>query len=380
MKNDGSLSVKLFNNVDIMYEGKSIFKEKQLTAKLKSLLQYFLINHSSVCKPDKIIEDIWPDNEYNERKKVLQTYVHRLRNAFSKDNAFNMDFSDKISIINSKGNYIFNVSDDIVFDTDILVELAKETEGIKDYQELMNMTKRLGAVYDGHFLQDCPQEKMAIRQRNYYLQIYCGAIANILEKLRDMEKYDDIISICESFFKLEELDNLINTIFLSTLIKTQQINYAVRHYSYLEDKMKTTYGIPMPAELTAIIKDCGNVDFKASEEKLDPEDQMKSMISNLISERLRDAQVVYSFAQITLKTKKDKNIDGSIIEIMLKNSLRKNDMYTIISSKSAMALLYELKEEHFNTIKQRIISYISRNYSPDEMTVEVEIWPVTNIL
>jgi len=136
----------------------------------------------------------------------------------------------------------------------------------------------------------------------------------------------------------------------------------------------------MPAELTAIIKDCGNVDFKASEEKLDPEDQMKSMISNLISERLRDAQVVYSFAQITLKTKKDKNIDGSIIEIMLKNSLRKNDMYTIISSKSAMALLYELKEEHFNTIKQRIISYISRNYSPDEMTVEVEIWPVTNIL
>lgn len=382
MNKIGKLTVKLFNYVDIEYNGKTIFKEKQLTAKLKSLLQYFLLNHSSICKPDKIIEDLWPDNEYIERKKVLQTYVHRLRNAFTKDNMFDMDFSDKISITNTKGNYIFNISDEVIFDIDVFTQLTKKTSDINEYDELISTTKELGHIYDGHFLQDCPLEKLTTRQRNYYLQLYCGAISTILEKLQVMEKYDDIIAICESFFRIEELDNVINSIFLNALLKTQQTNYAAKHYAYIESKMKETYGLPMPEELTKIMQSLqtqSSTKVFEGDQALD-KDEIKNFISDMIREKLRDSQVKYSFAQIEFKTPRNKKLDESIMEDVLQNSLRKNDMYTLITNKTAIALLYQARAEYFETITERIVNYINSHYPDQEIMADITIWPVTNII
>ena len=127
------LYIKLFGDLDILCNDRSIFEERHLTAKLKSLLQYLIINRGTTCKPESIISELWPGTEQLERKKVLQTYVHRLRNAISKKNSFSYDFSSYFTIINNKGNYQLEIADEVEFDTDIFIDSGEITPEMAEH-------------------------------------------------------------------------------------------------------------------------------------------------------------------------------------------------------------------------------------------------------
>ena len=378
------LRIKLFNYVDVQCNGQSIFKEKQLTAKLKSLLQYFIINKGIICKPEKIIEELWPENEYIERKKVLQTYVHRLRNAIAKDNSFGYDFSGYITIINNKGNYQMEVSDNVELDTDIFIALTKKVQSISEYDELMNIAEEMNGIYDGHYLRDSHHEQMILRQQNYYLQAYCAAMSNILSKLEEMGKDSDVIRLCEKFFTVEDLDDSINIIFLKALIRTQQSTYAVRHYNYIDKKMMETFDVHPSEEMTNLylsLKEAqGGVHAQAKDTSMMDESRLKDIIGGMISERLKENNVKYSFAMIRIIVDPSVKVADEMIEHTLIGALRKNDMFTQISPNTAMALLYEAKEEFFENIKQRIIDFVEEHYGDVRAKVEINIWPITNII
>lgn len=375
------LYIKLFGDLDILCNGKSIFEESHLTAKLKSLLQYMIINRGATCKPENIISELWPGNEQLERKKVLQTYVHRLRNAIAKKNSFDYDFSGYFTIINNKGNYQMEIADEVEFDTDIFMELVGKDIKKEDYKGLIELAGKLAEIYEGHYLSECQFENMVKRQQNYYLQNYCAALVAILERLETMDKYEDIISICESFFALEDLNDSINVIFLRALIKTQQNTYAIRHYDYIDKKIRETFGVNPSNEMSDLYRQLKGVHTPVREKASYDEDHIKGMINDVIISHLRSERAKFALARIHLTIPSSvKMHEGFIVEVM-KGALRKNDMFTQVGKYTVMALLLDAKEEHYETIKRRIQHEIKMSFGElNKAKVEINVWPVDHMV
>jgi len=375
------LYIKLFNDLDILCNGRSIFEESHLTAKLKSLLQYLIINRGTTCKPENIIGELWSGNEQLERKKVLQTYVHRLRNAIAKKNSFDYDFSSYFTIINNKGNYQMEIADEVEFDTDVFMEQASKASYYDEYNDLIKLSKKLASIYDGHYLNECPFENLVKRNQNYYLQNYCAALVIILEKLEAISKYEDIISICESFFALEDLNDSINVIFLRALIKTQQNTYAIRHYDYIDKKIRETFGVNPSNEMNDLYRQLKGVNAVAREKTHYDEDHLKDMINDAIMSHIRGERAKYALARIHLTLPASvKMPKGFIIDVM-KGALRKNDMFTQVGKYTVMALLLDAKEEHYETIKRRIQHEIKISFGElNKAKIEISVWPVDHVV
>lgn len=375
------LYIKLFNNLDIMCNGRSLFEEHHLTAKLKSLLQYMIINRGTPCKLENIIAELWPHNEQAERKKVLQTYVHRLRNAIAKKNAFDYDFSSYFTIINNKGNYQMEIADDVEFDTDVFTALVSEASEVSEYDDLMSLTSKLSALYDGHYLSDCRFENMVKRQQNYYLQNYCTAMVSILEKLEAMEKYEDIISLCEKFFAIEDLNDAINTIFIRALIKTQQNTYAIRHYDYIDKKTRDAFGINPSKEMSELYKELKGSPGPATSKSNFDESQIKDLISYAVSSHMKDERGRFALARIHFTFPTSFRVQEEFVAQVVKRALRKNDMYAQVGKYTVMAILNEAKEEQYENIKRRIQSDIKANYGEmNKAKVEIAVWAMEYVI
>ena len=381
---NGGLKIKTFGNTDIIYNGKSILYEKQLTPRVRSLLQYFIINKNKWCKPDTIIADLWPDNEYIDEKKVLRTYIYRLRNILTKDNEFKKDFSQQINILNTNGNYQMSISDDTEIDTEIFQRLTEQAAAIHTYKELIDVSENLKNVYAGHFMSDSAKDHVIERLQNNYRSIYCTIMVDMLTKLNDLEQYHDIISICESFFQIDDLDNTINCIFMKALIETGQVNYASRHYNYVVKKMREVLSIEPSPEMTALYR---NIKMAGGEDGYGENDLMplnmsfiRNMVEEIVTERMDSKKAIYSVLKLEIlnNTTEIEN-PFELLEMIMLASLRRRDIYAVLNKSTAVAMLYEATDKSYDLIKERVIEAFHKIYPQKNDKVDIVISPALYI-
>ena len=370
-RNNTRLKIKTFGYTDIMYGGKTIFRSNQNTARIKSILQYFILKKNQLCIPEEIVEDLWPDNEYVNGKKAVQTYIYRLKNIISKENVFNMDFSNYISITNVKGAYRMIVSEETVLDTDVFMEIVNRSREELTLEERMDTACRLIQVYSGHYMQDSLHDRFVLRMRNYYLQTCCNTIHDLMNSLFEAQRYHDVIKIAEDFQAIDDINEEINLIFLKALINTRQSNYAVRHFKYIEKKMQEELGISPDDELYALLqigrsKPRENASGTKEEQKDDnrviEEAQLKNLIEEIINEKLFTAKTNNTFVLMEVVGIPGKNVAGDL-ETVLLHSLRKNDMYAVTDEKIALIMLFDAKTEHLESIRKRLEGYCASVYS-----------------
>lgn len=385
---DGELMVKTFGHVDVLYNGQTIFSEKQKNARIKSLLQYFIIKKDKMCVPEEIISNLWPDNEYIDEKKVLHTYVHRLKIIISKDNLFNIDFSPSISVSNVKGSYQMILSRDVKLDTDVFTELARKVFEPLDEDSLVETAYDVMRVYDGHFMQDSQHEQMVLRLRNHYLQTCCKAIARLLTKLYEKRRYDDVIRIGQDFFALDDLNEEINLLFIKSLINTQQNNYAARHFNYIEKKMLETMGMSPPEEMSALLQhsrqkstssDGARKEEQPLVQDISADNHIRQLIEDVVNEKMNTDMTTYTVLTLKILNGTVEN-KAKALEQLLLRALRKNDLFVVTGDSSALAILRNAKEEHFHIIKKRLEDLGNMICDTKDIRMDISIWKTTRIV
>ncbi len=388
------LRIQTFGFTDIQYNGESIFFEKQITARLKSLLQYFIINKDKLCTPETIISELWPNNEYVDEKKVLQTYVHRLRNALSKENAFSRDFSEQIKLISFKGSYQMKISDEVKIDVIDFIALVDKVDDLLEYQDLIDMVLKLKDIYVGHFMHDSADDYIALMLQNHYQRSYCLAIGKILSKLINMEKYTDIIKICESFFVMDDLDETINRMYLKALIETGQTNSASRYYNFITKKMQEAFDVEPSQEMQSLYKNMklfsGEVESNEgksvemknidSDMELISKNQIKNIINEMLAERLESKKAIYSIMKVEIISGTGLMDSAKILETVMLGSLRRKDIYAVLDDNTAIALLFEATEVSYEIIEKRVLTHYYKVCPNSNTKIKITISPAFRII
>ncbi|WP_250229461.1 hypothetical protein [Anaeropeptidivorans aminofermentans] len=378
-----NLYIKTFGNFDIKYSGKTIFIKKRNQAKLEAILQYLVLNNGKAINPVKIIEDIWPENDYTDYKKVLQTYVYRIKNFLSGENYFGKDFSPNLSITNVKGDYRLDFLKGVILDENIFEDITKEIKEEDDCNKLILIADKLRDIYEGEYMAGFYNEYLVLRKRNFYRQLYSASITILLNKLYDGKIFDsEIIRLCEAFFTIDDIDEDVNLIFLKTLIRSNNRSHAKRHFDYISVKMNEVLGITPGRSITDLFKkeEKEETDYafqKTGSLVLSRED-LDRIIEERIAERLRPENPIYTMLKVEITGNIDYIPEESIASLF-QGSLRKNDVYAVIDGLNFILMLYRVNYDAVPIVKLRIIERISKLFKEEEVKLNINVYPTTTI-
>lgn len=378
-----NLYIKTFGNFDIKYLGKTIFVKKRNQAKLEAILQYLVLNNGKAINPIKIIEDIWPENDYTDYKKVLQTYVYRIKNFLSGENYFGKDFSPNLSITNVKGDYRLDFLKGVILDENIFEDITKEIKEEDDCNKLILIADELRDIYEGEYMAGFYNEYLVLRKRNFYRQLYSASITILLNKLYDGKKFDsEIIRLCEAFFAIDDIDEDVNLIFLKTLIRSNNRSHAKRHFDYISVKMNEVLGITPGRSITDLFKkeekeETDDAFQKTGNLVLSRED-LDRIIEERIAERLRPENPIYTMLKVEITGDIDYIPEESITSLF-QGSLRKNDVYAVIDGLNFILMLYRVNYDAVPIVKLRIIERISKLFKEEEVKLNINVYPTTTI-
>ena len=367
-----TLFVKMFGFFDIAYKGKSIFLESAGNAKPLALLRFLLSQKDRVFVPETIAENVWPENEYLDEKKVIRTYIHRLRKIISQENVFKKDFSEDINIVNVKGNYKLVLSDAVRMDTQDFEQCRMRVGHELDDDALIAMFNRVLEIYSGEFLEDCKFDHWVIMLRNYYLRSFSGMTATVLENLERSKRYTDMIDICERSLQIFDLDENINIFFIKALLETDQISSAMKHYSFITSKMYNTLSVTPSEKMREVYKRLKNSKVAEPEaqvpvglENVD-RSNLWLMINEAVRSQMKTDENHYSIGYVTISPSdicpgdEAQSALYSLEELQtglsraLEFALRKNDMYAITEDSMAIIVLHDAKPEFYSNISSRI--------------------------
>jgi DNA-binding SARP family transcriptional activator len=384
--NDVRLMIKTFGALDILCGGQTIFIPKQNSGKINSLFQYFIIHNNKPCVPETVMETLWPDNEYIDERKVLHTYIHRIKSILTRENALGMDFTDHISILNIGGSYMLKTTNQVSYDVHLLDDLIASVSGAKTKEDIWAALNRLFELYPAHFLQDSGHDQLVLRIRNKYLRRCAEAVSILMEKLLLLDLHEDVVNAAEQYFNIDDVDEDINYWYIRSLLALGRDNHASRHFKYIQDKMRTALDISPSDRMLALF---GKKRSEAIQEVLESGDirqflddaHIKAMINDIVSERmaLDASKTQYTFVRIDADSGLNGVTDTMFASAIIK-SLRRNDMYAILDDHTALILLHDAGEEHFSIIRQRILRSASALFEEAGVAVSVGMWKAIKVL
>lgn len=386
------ISVKMFGFFDITYKNTSILRDIGSSAKSLDILKFLMIQKGIVFLPEAVAENVWPGNDYVDERKVVRTYVHRLRKILSGENAFNKDFSDDIRIVNVKGSYKAEMSDNVVMDIDVFQNYCGEVINEINSDKLLEYFEKIIAIYTRKFLEENRMDAWVVMFRNYYLRIFCAAVNSILEKFKNKGDFANISMICEKSLKIYDLDEGINIRFLEAMIESNQIAGAMQHYTYITGKMQDELKIAPSDKMRAVYNKL-KIESITQDEETKAVSQiegfdLRTMIREIITESYsRSAQ--FSVGYVKIVPSDFRNI-GAIreddklsllkhLKFALESTLRKGDMFALTDENSAVIVLQGAREEYFTSIAGRISDTFFERYGGVAHTLDIKIFPATDI-
>jgi DNA-binding SARP family transcriptional activator len=383
---DVELIVKTFGALDIVCGGQTIFTQTQNSGKINSLLQYLIINNNKFCAPEKIVDSLWPDSEYSDDRKVLHTYIHRLKTILGKENALKLDFTNHLNILNVGGNYMLKSSPQVKYDVNLLSNIVKNSAAVKTHEDIWASLNGIFDIYAAHFLQDSIHDQLVTRIRNKYLRLSAEAVSTLLSKLFHLGLPEDVLEAAERYFSIDDVDDNVNYWYLRSLQTLGMDNHAARHFKYIQEKMRSALDVLPSGRLLALFGKSRPESVQAILEGADirqylDDAHIKAMINDIVSERMAmDAsKTQYTFVRIDAESGLSGVTDAMFASAIIK-SLRRNDMYAVIDSCTALILLHDAGEEHFEIIRQRILKSTAGLFEEAGINVTIGMWKAIKVL
>ncbi len=247
------IKITTLGDFDITINNTSIMDEIGNKQRLIKLFKYFLIHKDTKVLPERIIEDLWVDEDFKDPISMLRTQISRLRKIIGIERP-NLDPFFTIKYIN--GYYVFNLGDNCTVDF-AEFENALELDPIQTRECIVDnhlKFKNIILMYKGKLFAEIGEEDWLVPIRSRFERLYVKAISCYIEYLNQNSMYNEIIEICEEAINIKPYEEIIHLSFMEALINLNQHSYALVHYEFFTKKLLNDLGIAPSKKLLDIHK------------------------------------------------------------------------------------------------------------------------------
>jgi len=364
------------------------------STKLWDLFKFLMANKRTGMPPEIILENLYPNESYENPKNTLQNLVYRLRKLLSDENVFS-DY--RCNILFTNGCYSLDFSDDICLDTDIFEQYIQKADLYKheSIQKTVDYYEKAIALYRGDYFPELLYEDWVIPKRNYYRRLYIQAVNELLGIYKQKKAFDDSIRVCEKAIQIEPYEEDFNITFMESLIGKGKISEARKHYGYITGLLYKQFGIKPTPEMQSIYHLLKNDTNRSKEKSLNIEfDENENrngafycdpntFRSLFIIEKRRNERTNDSVLPVSFSIDEGNNSVSSQSETVvfdefrrfLVKSLRKGDVVTTWKNSQLLVLLPKIDNKGIRVISDRIIKQFQCNENHSDIEIKVSVHP-----
>lgn len=392
------LHIKTLGAFDLKVEGESLLKQSSRSYRLYKLFQYFITFRNKKLLPETIIDNLWDDNESHDPKNMLRAQIFRLRQLIKKALPTEEEESGYLSINFNNGYYTLDIDENTIIDIDEFESLILKGDKLieNDIYGAIEAYKDALSIYKGTYLEENSYEVWLVPIRNYYSRLYLKTLFKLIETLKEIEEYEEILELCESAITIEPYEESIHIYLMEAMLKTGQIKNAMSHYEHisliLEKEMGTKTSVGMRdinRKIQNYFIDKSETDITNIKQKLDKgamketqlcdNDYFKFLFNIQKKRALRD-QIPSFLGLIKLI---DENDGQEYLKVWVKamtrtleETLRKGDAFSFWNDTQILLILNESKEEGLEAVEKRIRHNLkSKN---QYFNINIKFLPITS--
>lgn len=379
---DGNACVLQFftlGRFEIYRKGKGFYNISGRSTKLWYLFKYLLSNKGKSIPPETILENLYPDEEYENPKNTLQNIVYRLRKLLSQEEFFR---SYGCHIVYSNGCYSLCFDNDVFVDTDFFEEYIQKAETIKSQSpdEAMKYYESALELYYGDYFPELVYEDWVIPKRNYYRRLYVHTVLELVKLYHQKKDYDKAINVCERAIQIEAYEEDLHISFIKSLMEKGRVKEAQNHYEQYTSMLYKQFGIKPTAELQQIYKllkgSAAELNANEQAEIFYPDENAEGAFycdrnifySIYVLEKRRSERTGHVVYVVSLTVNENSDIFNDIRN-KLTGLLRKGDVVTTWESNIILVLLPRMEYKQILTIMDRII----KQFNNDEHKYDIKV-------
>lgn len=389
--------INTLGNFDILHHDESVLNDTNKAYRLLRLFQYFLTFKNKKILSETILEHLWSDSESYDPKNMLRAQIFRLRNLLKKIIPNEKDESQYITLNFNNGYYSMILGENIIVDTDKFEDLILQgdTYRQKDIHKCIEFYKEALSLYKGEYLVENSYEIWLVPIRKYYHRLYLKTLLNVVEILKNLDRHEEIVVICEEALKIEPFDEAIHISLMEGLLKLGQIKNALSHYNFVIDIFEKEKDLKPSIAMKDIYRKIQNefeekdtIDIMSIKKRLETEEKKGALLCDAdnfrfifnLQKRNNDREEMPQYiGLISLESKLNKEISKDEISIwnkamteILSNVLRKGDTFTFWNDMQILLMLFNVKDNGIRTIENRISEKIDQQRLRTKHHIQME--------
>ncbi len=372
-------NIYTLGDFDIRFNDETILDAKGYQYKMLLLFKYFITFHGKKLLPENIIENLWIDSDFHDPKNVLRTQISRLRRMINL-NEKNLESFYTIEHLN--GYYLFKINDNCTIDIQLFEELINEGNLLKEsnHERALLLLKEGLEIYKGEYLREMEHEEWVVPIRNRYRRLYLQGLFSYIEILKQQEKNEDIIKICEEAIEYEPYDENLHIYFIEALMEVGEKRYAMSHYEYITSRLYSHLNIKPSPRMKAIYKKLQlteehleyDIDINKIDEELEEEHgnngalicepyyfkflynlEKRKKSRNSVANRFVGIVTIESTGYLSME-EKDIKESMIVLEDIIYHNLRKGDVLSKWNHRQLVSLLSDIEEKSLDIIVNRL--------------------------
>lgn len=249
---DKGLKIITLGDFNVTYNGHSLTDEYGSSLKLWELFKFFITHRDELILPEKIIDSIWPDVDYQDPKRTLRALVFRLRKILSKysgddGKAMITHIHGCYRLVSQKFHSIDIIEFEQFFDQATSTSNSNPKKAIELYGKVIEMYKK-------GYLAESYEYEWLIPARNHYRRMFLQSVSEICELLKVDKQHQRISIICQDALRYERLEEGIHFKYIEALATMGQVKRAQNHYEYVVDLFDRELGVKPSKSLTHLYR------------------------------------------------------------------------------------------------------------------------------
>lgn len=377
------LKIYTLGEFKVKYKGELLNPQERTNDKPWLLFKYLITERGKNIHPEIIINELWPDQEFKDPKHTITNLVYRLRKNLLVDGKNEAPF-----IINCRGRCTFNKDSNYWLDIEEFTDLCKRANIVNEeepdksilyYEKAFNM-------YKGDYLPEIPYHDWVIPSRNNYHWFFVESVIGYINELKKMERFEEIMKICERSFEIELLEEEIHLAYIEALLNKGKNGHAKHHYKYAKELLNNSLDVGHIPKLEELYKHDFKVDKTNYLNKIKDNLEEKENVNGAFSCSSDIFRMVYklekrkaernnkplfiAYVKFNSKSKLEKNI--YYIESIIKKKLRKGDIITRWDSNQYLLLLSDINKQNIINVLERIYENLNEELEFQKEDIELD--------
>ena len=242
------ISIRMMGEFVITVGGQEIGHLVNKSRKGISLVEYLILNHGRQVPRQRLINELWFSVKNENPESALKTLVSRIRKILNEECS-----GLGACIVSDRGGYRWDMMPGMEIDMLEIMEINEKLPREPDPAKRAVLCERLVSLYAGDLYLTGDIRGGAGYAASLHNQ-YLYAVYDYIDELREQERHNDIIRICERALEMDSFDERLHMEHMQAMVNIDRTNDAVAHYGKMTEQSERYLGAEPSDEMRSFYR------------------------------------------------------------------------------------------------------------------------------